>query len=142
MTYFVLAPEVAGGLGPGSTGDLRARPPRLVKFNYEFDVWLGDALLEAVSNFIVTDALKDRLIGADVSGVRFGEVEITKSGEFQDRYPDRPLPAFSWLQVTGQAGKDDVGLSTSGDLVVSERVLDLLNAFGLSHCGMSEYDIE
>lgn len=140
MTYFVLQPEVTGGLGPASVGDLRARPPQLVKFNYEFDVWLGDPLIEAMSNFIVTDTLKNRLIDARASGVRFGEVEVTKSGEYQDRYPDRPLPSFSWLQVTGRAGKDDFGLSTSGDLIVSERILNLLKASGLDHCEAFEYD--
>jgi hypothetical protein len=55
-------------------------------------------------------------------------------------YGDRPLPAFSWLQITGRAGQDDFGLSSSGDLVVSERMMNLLNAFGLKHCEVSEYD--
>jgi hypothetical protein len=140
MAYFVLEPEVAGGLGPASTGDLKARPPRLTKFNYEFDVWLGDPLIEAIGNFIVTDRLKERLKEAHASGVTFGDVEITKSGEFQDRYPDRPLPSFSWLQITGQAGKDDFGLSSSGDLVVSARIMDLVKTFGLNHCKAFEYD--
>jgi hypothetical protein len=140
MTYFVLAPEVAGGFGPATTGDLKARPPRLVKFNYEFDVWLGDPLLEAMSNFIVTDDLKERLIEARASGISFANVEVTKSREYQDRHPDRLFPAFSWLQVAGQAGKDDFGLSSSGDLVVSERAMGLLKTFGLNHCEVSEYD--
>jgi hypothetical protein len=140
MTYFVLEPEVAGGFGPATTGDLRARPPQLEKFNYEFDVWLGDPLLEAVSTFIVTDRLKDRLIEAHASGVAFGDVEVTKAGIFLDMNGDRPLPAFSWLQITGRAGKDDFGLSSSGLLVVSERMMNLLKAFGLNHCDVSEYD--
>jgi hypothetical protein len=57
-----------------------------VKFNYEFDVWLGDPLVEALSNFIVTDRLKDRLIDAHASGVAFGKVEVTESGAYEDRY--------------------------------------------------------
>ncbi len=139
MTYFKLEPEVAGGLGPVSTGDLKARPPRLDKFNYEFDVWLGDPLLEAVSNFIVTDRLKERLIEARASGIKFDDVEITKSAEYRDGYLDRSLPSFAWLQVIGQAGKDDFGLSPSGDLIVSERIMHLLKTFGLNHCEISEY---
>jgi hypothetical protein len=55
-------------------------------------------------------------------------------------YGDRPLPAFSWLQITGLTGKDDFGLSASGCLIVSERIMNLLNAFGLNHCEVSEYD--
>jgi hypothetical protein len=140
MTYFTLEPEGAAGFGPATTGDLRARPPRIEKFNYEFDTWLGDPLLEAISAFIVTDRLKERLMEAHASGVAFGDVEVTKAGIFLDLYGDRPLPAFSWLQITGRAGQDDFGLSSSGDLVVSERMMNLLNAFGLNHCEVSEYD--
>jgi hypothetical protein len=140
MTYFELEPEVAGGFGPMTTGNLRARPPQLEKFNYEFEVWLGDPLLEAVGTFIVTDRLKERLIEARASGVAFGDVEVTKAGIFLDMNGDRPLPAFSWLQVTGRAGADDIGLSSSGLLVVSERIMNLLSAFGLNHCEVSKYD--
>ena len=140
MTYFVLEPEVAGGFGPATTGNLKVRPPQLEKFNYEFDVWPGDPLVEAVRNFIVTDGLKDALIEAHASGVAFGDVEVTKSGIFLDMNGDRPLPAFSWLQITGRAGKDDFGLSSSRLLVVSERIMNLLNAFGLKYCDVSEYD--
>ena len=111
MPYFILEPEVAGTLGPATTGDLRARPPLLEKFNYEFDTWLGDPLLEALSTFIVTDGLKEALKEARASGVAFGDVEVTKAGIFLDLYGDRPLPAFSWLQITGRAGTDDFGLS-------------------------------
>ena len=140
MTCFVLEPEVAGGFGPATIGDLRARPPRLEKFNYEFETWPCDPLLEAVSAFIITDRLKDRLIEAHASGVRFGDVEVTKTGIYLDMYGDRPLPSFSWLQITGRAGTDDFGLSSSGLLVVSERIMNLLNAFGLKYCDVSEYD--
>jgi hypothetical protein len=140
MTYFELEPEVAGGFGPATTGDLRARPPQVEKFNYEFDVWPGDPLLEALSTYIVTDHLKDRLIEASASGVAFGDVEVTKSGIFLDMNGDRTLPAFSWLKITGQAGKDDFGLSMSRHLIVSERAMNLLKVFGLKYCEVSEYD--
>ena len=140
MTYFVLEPEVAGSFGPATTGDLRARPPLLEKFNYEFDTWPCDPLLEALSNFIVTDRLKERLIEASASGVEFGDVEVTKSGTYLDFYGDRPLPAFSWLQIAGRAGKDDFGLSSSHRLVVSERMMNLLEEFELKYCDVSEYD--
>jgi hypothetical protein len=140
MTYFELEPEAAGMFGPATKGDLRARPPLIEKFNYEFDTWLGDPILEAISTFIVTDGLKEALVETYASGVAFGDVEVTKSGIYLELYGDRPLPAFSWLQITGLTGKDDFGLSASGCLIVSERIMNLLNAFGLNHCEVSEYD--
>jgi hypothetical protein len=140
MTYFILEPEVAGSFGPATVGDLRATPPRIEKLNYEFDTWPCDPLIDALSTFIVTDGLREALIEAHASGVAFGEVEITQSGLYFDLYGDRPLPSFSWLQITGRAGADHFGLSSSGLLVVSERIMNLLNAFGLKYCDVSEYD--
>jgi hypothetical protein len=140
MTYFELEPEVSGTFGPATTGNLNVRPPQLEKFNYEFDLWPVDPLIEAIRNYIVTDRLKERLIEIHASGIAFGDVEITKSGEYLDMYGDRPLPAFSWLKITGRPGKDDFGLSSSRLLIVSERIMTLLNAFGLKHCEVSEYD--
>jgi len=98
MTYFELEPEAAGMFGDATTGDLRARPPLIEKFNYEFDTWPHDPILEAISTFIVTDRLKEALIDAHASSVAFGDVEITRSGIFLDMNGDRPLPAFSWLK--------------------------------------------
>jgi hypothetical protein len=140
MTYFTLEPEWAGNFGPATTGDLTTRPPRIDKFNFEFDIWPCDPLLEAICAFIVTDPLKERLIEAHASGIAFGDVEITKSGIYLDVHGERPLPAFSWLQITGRAGKDDFGLSSSRRLVVSERMMNLLNTFELKYCDISEYD--
>ena len=140
MTYFELEPEAAGMFGDATTGDLRARPPLIDKFNYEFDTWPHDPILEAISTFIVTDRLKEALIEAHASGVAFGDVEVTKAGIFLDLYGDRPLPAFSRLQITGRAGTDDFSLSSSRRLIVSVRMMNLLNAFGLNHCEISEYD--
>ena len=140
MTYFTLEPEWAGNFGPATTGDLTTRPPRIDKFNFEFDTWPADPIIEALSTFIVTDRLKMRLTEAHASGVSFGDVEVTKSEIFLDLYGDRPLPAFSWLQIIGQAGRDDFGLSASGHLVASERIVNLLKAFELKYCGVSEYD--
>src|ERR1700742_2346677 len=134
MPYSILDPEVAGGSGPGTRGNLQARPPQLEKFNYEFTVWPGDPLVKALSTFIVTDRLKEALIEAHASGIAFGDVEVTKAGIYHDMYGDRPLPAFSWLQITGRAGKDDFGLSPSHRLVISERIMNLLKAFELKYC--------
>jgi hypothetical protein len=92
MTYFELEPEAAGMFGPATRGDLRARPPLIEKFNYEFDTWLGDPIPEAISTFIVTDGLKEALVETHASRVAFGDVEVTKSGIYLDLYGDDLSP--------------------------------------------------
>ena len=142
MKYYTLEPEVAGGFGPNSIlEDPSARPPRISHFNYEFHGWLGDSLLEAIACFIVTESLKDKNAASQSSGVSFGTVVVSKSGEFEDLHPGRQLPNFVLLQVTGKAGENDFGLSAKHCLVVSERVLDVLRHSGMSHCAIAEFNV-
>ena len=140
MKYYILEPEVAGGLGQNAVLDRSVYPPRVTSFHYQFDGWLGDPLLETVASFIVTGALKEKIEALQATGVQFGDVEISKSGEFEDFFPDRDLPRFAWLQVTGTAGGDDFGLSSTHRLVVSDRILGLLSTEGMAHCDITEYN--
>jgi hypothetical protein len=140
MLYYTLLPEVAGGFGPDAIlADPYARPPRIARFHYEFDVWPHDPLQEAVACFIVTQSVKERILALRASGVAFGDVEVSKSLNVEEFYPDRELPKFAWLQVTGKAGMDDFGLSPKHDLVVSQQVLDLLKDAGMSECEIKEF---
>ena len=50
-------------------------------------------------------------------------------GEF---HPDMRLPKFMWLQITGQAGRDDFGLAADLRMVISERALDVLKRLQLT----------
>ena len=139
MKYYVVEPEAAGGFGPKSILNPKVRPPSVTKFHYEFDVWLGDPLLEAVGCFIVTEALKNEIQAMNATGVSFSSVEVSKSGQFEDLYPNCQLPKFVWLKVTGQAGKNDFGLSSKDCLVVSERIMKILETAKVSHADISEY---
>jgi len=139
MKYYVLEPEVAGGFGPKSVLDPHVRPPSVTTFHYEFDVWLGDPLLESVGCFIVTEALQEKIQALNATGVAFSTVVVSKSGQFDDLHPDCQLPEFVWLQVTGEPGKNDFGLSSKYSLVVSERILSTLKAAGMSHAEIAEY---
>ena len=143
MKYYALEPEAPGGFGPSSVFfDVKARPPRIAKFNYEFDIWPRDPLVEAVASYIVTESLKERIAALCPTGVSFGPVEVSKSGQFEDLYPNRELPKFVWLQVTGNAGRDDFGLSTTHSLVVSERILVILKEVGVHRCAITKFEKE
>jgi hypothetical protein len=139
VKFYEIEPEVDGGWGPDTEGALQERPPKVTRFNYEFDVRPTDPLIEALCTFVVTPELKAALIHARLTGITFGPVEITKSEEFEDRYPDLELPQYEWLQIVGQAGRDDFGFGRSHNLVVSETTLELLRANGVRNCETRPY---
>jgi hypothetical protein len=139
MKYFYLEPEVAGGLGPGTLMDTSTHPPKISKLNYQFDDWLGDALLETFPCFIITQEGRRVIEEQRFTGVRFEDVEITKSDLFQDLCSDRSLPEFNWLRVLGRAAEDDFGISIDHRLVVSERVLEILKKLGISNALVHDF---
>jgi hypothetical protein len=141
MRYFLLSPEVAGGLGPNTVMNRVVHPPEVSRLHYEMDGWLGDELLESFPCFVVTQRLGDAIQNAHLTGVGFGDVEVTTSEQFRELYPERELPQFVWLKVVGKAAKDDFGLDDQSRLVVSEKALQVLRAMTLENCEVSEYGV-
>jgi hypothetical protein len=155
MKYFFLEPEVAGELGSNTVMDRITWPPTVRKLHYEFDTWLGDVLLEGFACWIVTVDAMTRIKQLQLTGVKFSDVQVTKSEAFDEWYPGRELPAFAWLQVPGTAGRDDFGSATRinagstslfpddaqfrGTLVVSERALELLRRLGIEHAAVWDF---
>jgi hypothetical protein len=138
-TCFVLEPEVAGGLGPGTEMDSSEHPPRVRRLHIELEGWLGDDLIESYPCFVATDRCRRALEQGLLTGFRNAEVEVSKATQFNELYPGRALPAFWWLQVHGEACKDDLGLAGDGRLVVSMAALNILRTLNLAHCDVSEY---
>ena len=140
MNYFVVEPEVAGGLGDRAVLDRSIHPPLVSSLHYELDGWLGDVLLESFPCFIVTSdaAAELRRIGA--SGVAFGTVEVTASPTYFELHPDGHIPQCVWLQPTGVPGRDDVAALTDGRLVLSGRALDALRSLQLSSARIEPFD--
>ena len=137
--YFILQPEVAGGLGELTVVDRSKHPPVVTKLHYEFEGWLGDEILESFPCFIVTAELRKALETCAVTGCNFHGATISASPEFHEMYPNRRLPAFDWLKVYGTAGKDDFGLTTDGRLVISNAALAILQRFRMEHCAISHW---
>lgn len=140
MKCYILEPEVAGGFGENTVMDPTSRPPSVTRFHYKFDGWLGDELLETVACFIATKAVVSILQPLHPTGVEFDRVEVTKSETFNELYPNRQLPEFVWIKITGKAGKDDFGLSEQHRLVVSERILTALQSVKLNQCMVYLYN--
>ena len=106
MNYFVLEPEVAGSLGPHTVMDRNSHPPVVAHLHYEFDGWLGDAIVESFPCFLVTEELWKRLSQAGALGALEAAAEVSTSSQFFEVNPTVELPKYVWLQVTGRAGVD------------------------------------
>ncbi|SRR6266508_5333537 len=139
MKFFALSPEVAGQLGQNTVMDTTVHPPLIKRLHYEFDGWLGDDIVESFPCYIGTERLVRATMSANPVGVEIADVETSTSATFRELYPDRQLPPFFWLQVTGVAAEDDLGISPDQQLVVSERVLDIWRSFQLDNCEIEPY---
>jgi hypothetical protein len=133
MNYYLLQPEVAGGLGNHTDLDRSVHPPRVSHLHYEFAGWLGDDLLESFPCYIITHRAADALAVSALSGFALADVEVSRSEEFDEVYGDLQLPPFRWLQITGIPDQDDFGFAKEG-LVVSARAHEVLSAFKLNQC--------
>jgi len=139
VEYWILEPEVAGGLGEGTLMDRRTHPPTVSRLHYAFQSWLGDALLTTFPCYIVTERVRQALARRAATGCAFDEVQVTTEYPFDELHPGRRLPPFTWLKITGRAGVDDFGLSADHRLVVSSRALGCLREFQLAHCQIEAF---
>jgi hypothetical protein len=124
--FFALDPEVPGGFGEGTQLDRSQVPIRVTHLVLEFEGWLGDELITSFPAYAVTAGLGERLTAAGLTGISLREMEQSRSEEFLERWPDRELPQFRELLVTGVAGSDDFGIDATQHLVVSRRALDVI----------------
>src|SRR5690554_7324171 len=136
MFYFV-EPEVSGGFGENATIDSSIHPPKITKLHIEFDGWLGDDLIETFPCYIISEGLGNKIKEENLTGFIFDEVEISKSDQFKEMYPNRELPKFFWLKLHGVCEKDDFAFSDDYRLVVSDRALRVLKSWKVE-----EADIE
>lgn len=139
MQYFVLSPEVGGGLARDTVLLRDRHPPVVSHLHCELDGWLGDDLLETYPCFLVTTSLADKLRRETLSGYQLRAAQVSTSDLFRELYPDREVPRFLWLEATGRVGVDDFAVTEDGRLVVSESALTVLKKSQLRNCDVSEF---
>jgi hypothetical protein len=88
MKYYVIEPEVAGGLGGSTVMNRAVHPPDVFFLHYQFDGWLGDVLVESFPCFIATAEAVKSLQSIGPTGLELAEVRVTKSSQFAEVHPD------------------------------------------------------
>ena len=139
VRYYVLEPEVAGGLGANTEVDTTCHPPKISRLHYAFEGWLGDCLVESFPCFVATESAINELKLVGISGMADSDVEVSTTDEFRERHPDRDIGRWRWLRPIGDPGVDDLATTASARMVASERVVQVLRRHGLEHCDINEY---
>lgn len=138
--YYVIEPEVAGGWGENTKFTrIPGRPVTIHKLHCQFDGWLGDNLVESSPCYIVTDRLAAEIARMKLTGVQFDKVEVSKSGQFDELYPQMDLPKFEWMKIEGSSGEDDFGLTDDLQLIVSQKALTVLERLGVANANVETY---
>ncbi|SEN51560.1 hypothetical protein SAMN05192574_103396 [Mucilaginibacter gossypiicola] len=139
--YRIIEPEVAGGIGEETVINTKVHPPIVAKLNYKFAGWLGDDILESFPCYIVTERLKREIEFRNLKGVGFDDVLISKSGEFDDFYPNTNLPKFYWAKINGAfENNDDFILGNDYRLIISDMAYETLILFNLNHASLEEME--
>ncbi len=136
--YKLIEPEVAGSLGDKTELDNSFFPPLIKHLNYEFEGWLGDDILESFPCYIVTERLRKSIELENLTGVNFADVLISKSETFLDLYPDKDLPVFYWMKISGEANKDDFFITEKNGLAVSEKAYSLLEKHNIDQADIED----
>lgn len=138
--YFKIRPNVAGGIGENTVLDSSVHPPIVTRLHYVVEGWFGDVIVATFPCFLVTEETQRALQKMGFSGATFADAEVTTSEECQEDQPGLELPPFVWLKVNGKAGRDDFGIAIPFRLVISKRILDLLESLGIPFAVVEPYE--
>ncbi len=139
MNFFRLTPDVPGELGVMSQLDTSIHPPDVSAFHLEISNWSGDDLVECFPCYAVTPRLSDALKDANLTGYSIGSMKTTVHRDQSEFDPDLVVPKFRRLFITGESGHDDAGVDSSHELIVSQRLLRILENFNLELCDVSSW---
>ena len=134
VRFFLLEPEVAGGVGEHTEMKVSGvRPPVVTRLHYEVEGWQGDDLLEGYPCFLVGPEAAAALAGAGMRSFTLADALITLSPD-REHFINHRVLTFRWLQPTGQPGVDDIAVNQKGRLVISEaawKILQTLRNLGV-----------
>ena len=107
--------------------------------HYELDAWMGDDLVQTFPCYLATEKLQANLAAIHPTGLKFAAAEVTTSETFRELHPETAVPRLVWLQISGVQGKDDFGLTGNARIVVSDRVLRVMQTTRLNYCDVEDF---
>ena len=123
--------KVAGELGERTKLDTGVHPPIVHRLEYVLDYPGADDLIQSFPVYLARAHLAEALIAAGVQGITWREAMISQGDSYDEYSPAGEPDDYRWL-VPGRPG-DDCWLQ-DGELVVSDRVMEVLRASNLSEC--------
>lgn len=97
MDYYIIEPEVAGGIGKNTIYEECEESNRryeIKHLHFVFEGWLGDQLLEVTPCFLVSEKIKNAIQKNMLTGCSFQDVEISCSEEFVELNYNKNIPLF------------------------------------------------
>ncbi|GAA3357804.1 hypothetical protein [Saccharopolyspora gregorii] len=143
MAFHLIRGDAAGDLGVHTDLDTSVHPPQVRHLHFAVDAWTGDDLIERFPVLLVTDRLAAALEASGLGSFQLRDVEITVEPEGSELIEELglgALPALRWLNVTGAAGRDDIGTDAQASLVVSDAALAVLREFNLDGSDIENYE--
>ena len=129
--FLIVEPEATGAAKAGQHGGAG---------EYVFDTWLLDEIIRPHPAVLVTSQVRDALQKLpNPTGFRFSRARVRRSHFFRAHSRGKRLPVFWSVEVDGEAGRSDMGLTAEGALVVSERVASILFEFRLKQATFRQY---
>jgi len=135
---YCLDPEVAGELGEGTVLDSSTHPPALSHLDFTLDYPDADELIQSFPVFLISERLGSRLQAAGLTGFTLTGARVRPSDNYLAVHGDAPHPHYLWMQVAGVAGEADCWLDDSLMVCVSDRMMTILEAVGLSDCSVEK----
>jgi hypothetical protein len=107
-----------------------------------FDALSDDDLIKIKLCYIVTEKLLKSFRESYLSGLGIcRKIEPRLSGGLEEFIEKDKLPAYYLLKVVGVPGEDDLGVNKAGELIISEKVYQLLKGMTLKHLAIDEVKV-
>lgn len=140
--YYRLKPDAPGQLGDKTVLNDQTHPPQINHFQFVFDDWFGDDLIECFPCFMITERLLNKLEGMSLKGYVIKDVEIEFSPLFYDLNGNKEVPKFKWLYINGTPD-DDFYIDEEHCLVVSSLAYEQIKGNGnIRNCEVEALSVQ